>query len=520
LIGVTLLQLTHGYGSVGLYAVAGGVAGLILIVQSAVVVPFFPAATEQYARGVERLRLTTFHTSRYLVILVFPLCLLAVLFGREVMTFLYTPDFASAALALGYLSAVSLLLSYAGPVGYIYYVLKLMPRFVLLNLIWFMLFVAGVFLFVPSGSFEGLALATLIVFLIHMHLGLLFIRDKYEISQVYRLMLATECLAIGLAGLAFLTVNATFILRLGLSVIILGFYPVVLRYGFLSDQDMAFLRGLIMSAVAKFRGTPPATPEPMKIPPKGFYEGFHEKTQAPSGLLSESDFTYGNLTAFIRRHLPRRARVLDIGCGNGAISSYTASLGCEVLALDISERAVAQAMKGAEALGIRGLTFVTADFTQFTTDERFDAILCFDVLEHIPDDHSAIAKIAGLLKPGGKLIMRTPSSKAFLHRLRLGLFGHDAFDESVGHLRRYASQEIVRELSTYGFRILEIQPVEGVLRNSLYTTSRGNRLLRYAQRPRVSALVTAADEITMRLLGDSGFNLVAVLEAPRSNSGA
>lgn len=518
-IGITLLALTHGFESVGLFAVADGVAGFVLFVQSAVTVPFIPAATEEYTKGVERLRLATYHTSKYLIIIVFPLCLMATLFGREIVTFLYTADFSSANLALGYMSAVYLLLSYAAPIGFVYYALKLMRRMVILNLIWFTMFVVGVILMVPSGSFGGLALATLVVYLIHMHFGLLLIRDKYDISAVYKLLLVTECLAVGLACLAFLMADARLIVRLGLSVVILGIYPAVLRYGVLNDRDVAFLNSLVAGIIAKLRGTPPATVEQGFMPREGFYETFHEKTQAPGAILNDSDFAYGNIVAFIRNHVQREAKVLDVGCGNGTLSIFMASQGCTVTALDISNQAVMQATMGAKNLGVAGITFVPVDFAEFSTDDTFDAILCLDVLEHIPDDNAAIAKMAGLLKPGGIVVIRVPSPRAFLHRFRLAVFDQDVFDRSVGHLRRYAPKELVSKLSAHGFRTLEIQPVEGVLRNFLFTTRRGNRLLRFAARPQTAPLVTAADRVAMRLLGDSGFNLVAVLDFSRIGAG-
>ena len=81
-IGLTFLALNHGLDSVGLYTVADGVAGFILFVQIAVAVPFAPVAAEEYVRSVERLKSATYHTSRYLVIIVFPLCMIATLFGR------------------------------------------------------------------------------------------------------------------------------------------------------------------------------------------------------------------------------------------------------------------------------------------------------------------------------------------------------------------------------------------------------------------------------------------------------
>jgi SAM-dependent methyltransferase len=59
--------------------------------------------------------------------------------------------------------------------------------------------------------------------------------------------------------------------------------------------------------------------------------------------------------------------------------------------------------------------------------ERFDSVLYVDVLEHIADDRGELAAAARRLVPGGALIVLAPAHE--------GLYS--AFDEAVGHLRRY-----------------------------------------------------------------------------------
>ena len=43
-------------------------------------------------------------------------------------------------------------------------------------------------------------------------------------------------------------------------------------------------------------------------------------------------------------------------------------------------------------------------------DDSFDLVLCSHVLEHIPEDHLAIAELARVLKPGGTAILQVPIS--------------------------------------------------------------------------------------------------------------
>ena len=58
---------------------------------------------------------------------------------------------------------------------------------------------------------------------------------------------------------------------------------------------------------------------------------------------------------------------------------------------------------GEERDGVR-----SEDVTNLTFGEQFDAVMTFDVLEHVPDYHQALREFARVLKPGGWLIMTVP----------------------------------------------------------------------------------------------------------------
>ena len=76
-------------------------------------------------------------------------------------------------------------------------------------------------------------------------------------------------------------------------------------------------------------------------------------------------------------------------------------------------------------------------------DSRFDLICAFDILEHVADDHSALAELARVAKPGATLLLSVP-----LHPE-----AWTAFDDFVGHCRRYEPAQIVERLAQHGFTI-------------------------------------------------------------------
>lgn len=129
----------------------------------------------------------------------------------------------------------------------------------------------------------------------------------------------------------------------------------------------------------------------------------------------------------IRPYLGRR--VLDVGAGLGATARVFAQTDCEsYLALEpdasLVERMQIYARQGDFHPGFEVRPGTSESLGP---DERFDTILYVDVLEHIADDRAELARAAGHLLPGGRIVVLSPAHQ--------WLF--TAFDEAVGHVRRY-----------------------------------------------------------------------------------
>jgi SAM-dependent methyltransferase len=96
----------------------------------------------------------------------------------------------------------------------------------------------------------------------------------------------------------------------------------------------------------------------------------------------------------LREVHPRR--VLDAGCGEGWIASTIAAP--ELVCVDRSEAAV-------EAARARGLDARVADVESLPfADGDFDAVMCNNVLYHVPDRDRALAELARVLRPGGRFV--------------------------------------------------------------------------------------------------------------------
>ena len=113
----------------------------------------------------------------------------------------------------------------------------------------------------------------------------------------------------------------------------------------------------------------------------------------------------------------RGAHVLDVGCGAGLLSEALAREGAQVTAIDLAPDLIKIAKLHRLESGVEveyRLTPVEALAEEMPG--AFDAIVCMEMLEHVPDPGAIIAACATLLKPGGRLFMstlnRTPAAFA------------------------------------------------------------------------------------------------------------
>lgn len=143
-------------------------------------------------------------------------------------------------------------------------------------------------------------------------------------------------------------------------------------------------------------------------------------------------------------------RVLDMRCITGTFAVELALSGMKVVALDGYEGAVTRANALAASHGISTPIAFYWDLTGLTRRagaEKFDTVVCLDVLNHVTDDRQTVADIASILKPGGRLILNAPAFPALLGKR----------DKSLGHLRRYSRGDLRALLERYGFTIEQMR---------------------------------------------------------------
>lgn len=168
----------------------------------------------------------------------------------------------------------------------------------------------------------------------------------------------------------------------------------------------------------------------------------------------------GHVVATLLASRLKRGEVLDAGCGEGACSLALARAltGCRVVGVDIDAGSVSACRKIAHQLSLADLSFEQADVRDLPYQDRFDAAMCVDMLEHVHEDKQALESLYRALKPGGRLVVHVPLRHQLQRRFIPGFHLHQVGD----HVRdEYSREEIVGKVRRAGFEVVSVRTTFG-----------------------------------------------------------
>lgn len=154
-------------------------------------------------------------------------------------------------------------------------------------------------------------------------------------------------------------------------------------------------------------------------------------------------------------------KVLDLGCGDGALAGLLVKAGGEVVGVDPNQVALGLARQQFSRHGLRA-EFYTE--TSNLPSSYFDAAVCTEVIEHVVDPRNVLEELRRMLKPGGIAVVSTP--------IRLT---EKPLDQE--HVREYFPWEFHRLCAAY-FEVLEVrQEIPVGLHEILHITGMTGRLV-------------------------------------------
>ncbi len=173
------------------------------------------------------------------------------------------------------------------------------------------------------------------------------------------------------------------------------------------------------------------------------------------------DKMHEDIAKEISKIVPKASTILDMGCGQGALTQRLVDLGYRVSSVDKDKKNYKANNK---------------DFTQVDFDDkdrlgsfiesnlgRYDCVIGIEVIEHVEDQYSYALSLARMCRKGGHVLISTPNVTNRLSRLIFLITGrmHQFMPEDLdyGHINPCTSWELELIVKNVGLELVKIAPI-------------------------------------------------------------
>jgi len=129
----------------------------------------------------------------------------------------------------------------------------------------------------------------------------------------------------------------------------------------------------------------------------------------PSQLINKLDRSEEDMLSLTcqRAEISDGQQILDLGCGWGSAALYIAReyRGVQITAVSNASSQIEYINREAKRLGYENLSAMKADINDLDLPQKFDRVVSVEMFEHMRNYGALLKKVAGFIKPGGKLFI-------------------------------------------------------------------------------------------------------------------
>lgn len=182
----------------------------------------------------------------------------------------------------------------------------------------------------------------------------------------------------------------------------------------------------------------------------------------PKHLFAKKNDQYkNNLNMLVADQVSCNKKILDVGCSEGALGKFLRrEKSAKVVGIDISKEAIKAARNNLDDAFVIDIECEQLPFRK----NKFDIIICADVLEHLYDPLAVLRKLKHCLIKDGIFILSIPNVAYIGLRVKLLLGNFDYQEAGImdsSHIRFFTKRAVDELVCKAGLRIIKIDYTPG-----------------------------------------------------------
>lgn len=139
-----------------------------------------------------------------------------------------------------------------------------------------------------------------------------------------------------------------------------------------------------------------------------YYSEMYQESMIPAFEIRKEKIGQRKYQQILSFSKVKQGRVLDIGGGIGEVSAVFKDNGWQTHVTEMNKTAIKWLLSKEHTEVFRGT------FEQYETENTFDVIMAWGVVEHVLDPHDFLMRVRKLLKPGGVFVSEVPHGNCLL----------------------------------------------------------------------------------------------------------